>query len=179
MRGSLGNLYGGKRMEYNLLLNISHITHHASRFTFHVLRFTLLVVILGCTVGCGGKDEPLRQSETLIQSGMHPEAVNLLEKIIAADNRNPKARFLLGQAYEGLGSYDRAIHNYKTAINLYTARPEDKATARLALAKVYLKQGLRDSGYHELRAIVRSTSDNAVSYSRWRGLLPMRIRWNS
>ena len=142
-------------MEYDLTLNIS-------RFTFHVLRFTLLVVLLGCMVGCGGKDEPLRQSETLIQSGMHPEAINLLDKIIAADNRNPKARFLLGQAYEGLGSYGQAIHNYKTAINLYAARPEDKATVRLALAKVYLKQGIRDSGYRELRAIVQSTSDNAV-----------------
>ena len=142
-------------MEYDLTLNIS-------RFTFHVLRFTLLVVLLGCMVGCGGKDEPLRQSETLIQSGMHPEAINLLDKILAAENRNPKARFLLGQAYEGLGSYGQAIHNYKTAINLYAARPEDKATVRLALAKVYLKQGIRDSGYRELRAIVQSTSDNAV-----------------
>ena len=149
-------------MEYNLLLNISRITHHASRITFYVLRFTLLVVLLGCAIGCGGKDEPLRQSEVLIQSGLHPEAINLLEKIIAVDDRNPKARFLLGQAYEGLGSYDQAIHNYKTAINLYAAHPENKATARLALAKVYLKQGLRESGYYELRAIVQSTSDNAV-----------------
>ena len=68
----------------------------------------------------------------------------------------------MGQAYEGLGSYDQAIHNYKTAINLYVAHPEDKATVRLALAKVYLKQGLRESGYRELRAIVQSTSDSAV-----------------
>ena len=140
----------------------SRFTHHAPRITFHVSRFTLLVVLLGCAVGCSGKDEPLRQSETLIQSGMHPEAINLLEKIIAVDDRNPKARFLLGQAYEGLGSYDQAIRHYRTAINLYTANPEDKATVRLALAKVYLKQGFRDSGYRELRAIVQSTSDNAV-----------------
>ena len=63
-------------MEYNLTLNIS-------RFTFHVSRFTLLVVLLGSGIGCGGKDEPLRQSEALIESGMHPEAINLLEKILA------------------------------------------------------------------------------------------------
>ena len=101
MRGDSGYLYGGKRMEYDFTLNIS--------------RFTLLVVLLGCVVGCSGKDEPLRQSEALIQSGMHPEAINLLEKIIAVEDRNPKARFLLGQAYEGLGSYDQAIHNYKNS----------------------------------------------------------------
>ena len=159
-------------MEYDLILSISRITHHnlsrfigahyVSRITHYALRFTLLVVLLSCAIGCSGKDEPLRQSEALIQSGMHPEAINLLEKIIAVDDRNPKARFLLGQAYEGLGSYDQAIRHYRTAINLYTANPEDKATVRLTLAKVYLKQGLRESGYQELRAIVQSTSDSTV-----------------
>lgn len=138
--------------------NISNISH----FTLHVSWVTLTVMLLGCAIGCSGKDDPLRHSETLIRSGMHPEAINLLEKIIALDERNPKARFLLGQAYEGLGSFDEAIRHYRTAINLYTANPEGKATVRLALAKVYLKQGLRERGYNELRAIVRSTSDNAV-----------------
>ena len=138
-----------------MTINISRITHHVSWVT-------LMVVVLGGGIGCSGKDDPLRQSEGLIRSGMHPEAINLLEKIIAVDARNPKARFLMGQAYEGLGSYDEAVRHYRTAINLYTANPEDKATARLALAKVYLKQGLRESGYNELRAIVQSTSDSAV-----------------
>ena len=68
---------------YNLISNIS-------RFTFHVSRFTLLVVLLGGVIGCSGKDEPLRQSEALIESGMHPEAINLLEKIIAARRSEPE-----------------------------------------------------------------------------------------
>ena len=130
--------------------------------TLNVLRFTLLIVTLGLAIGCSGKDDSLRQSEMLIRSGMHPEAINLLEKIVAVDDRNPKARFLLGQAYQGLGSYDQAIHNYRTAINLYTAHPEDRSTVRLALATLYLKQGLRERGYNELRTVVRSTSDSAV-----------------
>ena len=33
MRGDSGYLYGGKRMEYDLTLNISRFTFHASRFT--------------------------------------------------------------------------------------------------------------------------------------------------
>ena len=142
--------------------NILRFTYHVSRITFHVSWVILTVTVLGCITGCSGKDEPLRQSEALIRSGMHPEAINLLEKILAMDDRNPKARFLMGQAYEGLGSYDEAIRHYRTSINLYTANPEDKATVRLALAKVYLKQGLREPGYNALRAIVRSTSDAAV-----------------
>ena len=147
MRGDSGYLYGEKGWN---MISRKHITFHAA----------------SCAARLRGwvqrQGRTLRQSEALIQSGMHPEAINLLEKIIAVEDRNPKARFLLGQAYEGLGSYDQAIHNYKTAINLYVAHPEDKATVRLALAKVYLKQGIRDSGYRELRSIVQSTSDNAV-----------------
>ena len=152
-----------RRQEGNLFMgSLVHLFRSTLRITHYALRFTLLVVLLGCVVGCSGKDEPLRQSEALIRSGMHPEAINLLEKIIAVDDRNPKARFLLGQAYEGLGSYDQAIRHYRTAINLYAAHPEDRDAVRLTLAKVYLKQGLRDSGYRELRAIVRSTSDSMV-----------------
>ena len=150
-------------MEYRYnTSNILRITHHVSRITFHVSWVTLIVIALGCITGCSGKDDPLRQSEALIRSGMHPEAINLLEKIITVDDRNPKARFLMGQAYEGLGSYDEAIRHYRTAINLYAAHPENRATVRFALAKVYLKQGLRGPGYNELRAIVQSTSDAAV-----------------
>ncbi len=142
-------------MEYDLTLNISRFTHHVSRFA-------LLIALLGGVIGCSGKDESLQQSEALIRSGMHPEAINLLDKILAVDDRNPKARFLLGQAYEGLGSYDEAVRHYRTAINLYPAHPEDRAMVRLMLAKVYLKQGVRESGYRELRAIVQSTSDSAI-----------------
>ncbi len=142
-------------MEYDLTLNISRFTHHVSQFA-------LLIALLGGVIGCSGKDESLQQSEALIRSGMHPEAINLLDKILAVDDRNPKARFLLGQAYEGLGSYDEAVRHYRTAINLYPAHPEDRAMVRLRLAKVYLKQGVRESGYRELRAIVQSTSDSAI-----------------
>ena len=138
--------------------NVLRKQEYALRITFYVSCF----VLIGCLIGCSGKDDPLRQSEVLIRSGMHPEAINLLEKILAVDDRNPKARFLLGQAYEGLGSYDEAIRHYRTAINLYTANPEDKATVRLALAKMYLKQGRREPGYNALRAVVRSTSDTAI-----------------
>ena len=138
--------------------NILRKPKYALRITFYVSCF----VLLGCLIACSGKDDPLRQSEVLIRSGMHPEAINLLEKILAVDDRNPKARFLLGQAYEGLGSYDEAIRHYRTAINLYTANPEDKATVRLTLAKMYLKQGRREPGYNALRAVVRSTSDTAI-----------------
>ena len=99
-------------------------------------------------------------------------------EILAADNRNARARFLLGQAYEGLGSYDEAIRNYNSAIYLYFAYPEDRATVQLALAKLYLNRGCGDE---DTMSCVRLCDLRQITpfYSRWRALLPMRIRWSS
>ena len=82
--------------------------------------------------------------------------------MIAAEDRNPKARVLMAQAHEALENYDRAIPQFKAAIRLYVAQPEDRAMARLQLAKIYLRLGVRKEGVNQLRAIVHSTSDSAM-----------------
>ena len=68
----------------------------------------------------------------------------------------------MGQAHEALENYDRAIPHFKAAIRLYIAQPEDRALARLQLAKIYLRLGVRKEGVNQLHAIVHSTSDNAM-----------------
>ena len=68
----------------------------------------------------------------------------------------------MGQAHEALENYDRAIPQFKAAIRLYVAHPEDRAMVRLQLAKIYLRLGVREEGVNQLRAIVHSTSDNAM-----------------
>lgn len=113
-------------------------------------------------IGCDGTDESLRQSEELIRSNRYDEAIALLAQVITADERNPKARLLMAQAHEALENYDRAIPQFKAAIRLYVAQPEERAMARLQLAKIYLRLGVRREGINQLRAIVHSISDNAV-----------------
>ena len=68
----------------------------------------------------------------------------------------------MAQAHEALENYDRAISQFKAAIRLYVAQPEDRAMARLQLAKIYLRLGVRKEGVNQLRAIVHSTSDSAM-----------------
>ena len=68
----------------------------------------------------------------------------------------------MAQAHEALENYDRAIPQFKAAIRLYVAQPEDRAMARLQLARIYLRLGVRKEGVNQLRAIVHSTSDNAM-----------------
>ena len=113
-------------------------------------------------IGCDGTDESLRQSEELIRSNRYDEAIALLAQVITADERNPKARLLMAQAHEALENYDRAIPQFKAAIRLYIAQPEEREMVRLQLAKIYLRLGVRKEGINQLRAIVHSTSDNAV-----------------
>ncbi len=134
--------------------------YYASRLTFRALCRTFLPLLF--LIGCDGTDESLQQSEELIRSGRYDEATTLLAQVIAADDRNPKARILMGQAHEALENYDRAIPQFKAAIRLYVAHPEDRAMVRLQLAKIYLRLGVREEGVNQLRAIVHSTSDNAM-----------------
>ena len=68
----------------------------------------------------------------------------------------------MAQAHEALENYDRAIPQFKAAIRLYVAQPEDRAMVRLQLAKIYLRLGVRKEGVNQLRAIVHSTSDSAM-----------------
>ena len=149
---------GGRRKEEKQ--TISRFTHYASRITFRALCRAFLPLLF--LIGCDGTDESLQQSEELIRSGRYDEAITLLAQVIAADDRNPKARILMGQAHEALENYDRAIPQFKAAIRLYVAHPEDRAMVRLQLAKIYLRLGVREEGVNQLRAIVHSTSDNAM-----------------
>ena len=90
------------------------------------------------------------------------EAVNLLEKIVETDDRNAKARVLLGQAYDRLGRFQDAIFQLKKAKHLYIDQPEAEAEARLKLATIYMKLGNRQDAHNELRAIVSITSNEAM-----------------
>ena len=131
-----------------------------SRFREITAFFFLTPIVL--VLGCQMQDDALQQSEELLQSNMAPEAANLLEKIVAVDEQNAKARVLLGQAYDELGQFQDAISELKKASHLYRAQPEARVLARLKLATIYMKLGKREEGYSELRAIVRSTSDGAI-----------------
>ena len=122
--------------------------------------FLLTHIILA--LGCQMQDDSLRQSEELLQSNMAPEAANLLEIVVEADEQNAKARVLLGQAYDELGRFQDTIFQLKKASHLYSAQPEARVLVRLKLATVHMKLGNREEGYRELRAIVRSTSDGAI-----------------
>lgn len=150
------NLQQKLRFTYYALGTTPYVSHIRS----NTLQIALMFVVFA--IGCAGEDKSLQHIEEHIRSGKYQEAIELLEVTLDGDRRNPRVHDLLGTAHEGLGRYDEAIAHWKIAVNLYSAQPELRVQARLRLAKTYLKLGDRRSEFNELRAIVKSTSDNLI-----------------
>ena len=150
-------------------------THHDCRFKFifYVARIAwqscqeitsfLFLILVSSALSCQNPQKSsLEQCEELIRSDMVSEAVNLLEKIVEADEESAKARILLGQAYDKLGRFQDAIIQLEKAKRLYIDQPEADAAVRLRLATLYMKLGNRQDAHNELRAIVKITSNEAM-----------------
>lgn len=119
----------------------------------------LTIFVLSCQdMGNRG----LGKAEKLLQTGRQQEAAAQLEAFIAAEPEHPKARMLLGEAYDELGRYNDALEQFRVASQLYVAQPAERVEARLRLARTYLKFGDRDSAFQVLRLILHGTSDAAV-----------------
>ena len=125
-----------------------------------VLRFLLCSTLLIALVsGCQDNKAILKESEKYLEAGTPQAAVDGLEAFIETAPDEPKARFLLGQAYNALGRYNDAVEQLRKASQLYAAQPEERTAARLELARTYLRFGDRTSAFRVLRLVQRSTSD--------------------
>ena len=118
---------------------------------------SMLLVALG--FGCQDNQALLKESEKHLEAGTPQAAVDGLEAFIETAPEEPKARLLLGKAYNALGRYTDAVEQLRKASQLYAAHPEERIAARLELARTYLRFGDRTSAFRVLRLVQRSTSD--------------------
>lgn len=65
----------------------------------------------------------INDSKTLITSGRFAEAIELLNRYIAANPQSAEGFFLRGICYEKRGNYEQAVFDYRTAIRI---SPDDK-----------------------------------------------------
>ena len=125
-----------------------------------VLRFVLCSTLLAAlVVGCQDSKAIFKESEKHLDAGTPQAAVDGLEAFIKTEPEEPKARLLLGKAYNELGRHNDAVEQLRKASQLYAAQPEERTTARLELAGTYLRFGDRTSAFRVLRLVQRSTSD--------------------
>ncbi len=117
-------------------------------------------LFLAILVGC--QNNTLDKIEVLIYSGMPREAVEKLEAFIQTDPKNPRARMLLGKAYNEVGRNNDAIEQFQKASQLYTGQPEKRIAARLELARTYLIFGDRNTAFRILNIVQKGTSDSKI-----------------
>ncbi len=135
-------------------------TRAHDRFGFYIIS-TMFITGM-CVMGCQNVNRHLEKSEKLLQAGMTHAAVDSLTVFIETEPEHPKARMLLGIAYDELGRYNDAIDQFRLASQFYAAQPAKRVEARLSLARTYLKFGDRDSAFRVLRVILHGTSDTDV-----------------
>lgn len=120
------------------------------------------ILLVALVIGCQNDTAVLKKSEELLNAGTPQDAVVELEAFIETAPEEPKARMLLGKAYNDLGRYNDAVVELRKASQLYAAQPEERITARLELARTYLRFGDRGSAFRVLRLVQRSTPDPDV-----------------
>ena len=122
-----------------------------------IVVYTLFLTIF--VFGCQDNRSALEEIEEQLAAGTPQIAAEGLEAFIETAPENPKARLLLGQAYNELGRYNDAVEQLRKASQLYAAQPEERTAARFELARTYLRFGDRTSAFRVLRLVQRSTSD--------------------
>ncbi len=122
-----------------------------------IVVYTLILAVL--VLGCQDNRAVLKAIEKQLAAGTPQAAAEGLETFIETAPEDPKARFLLGKAYNALGRYNDAVEQLRKASQLYAAQPEERTAARFELARTYLRFGDRTSAFRVLRLIQRSTSD--------------------
>lgn len=122
-----------------------------------IVVYTLILAVL--VLGCQDNRAVLKAIEKQLAAGTPQAAAEGLETFIETAPEDPKARFLLGKAYNALGRYNDAVEQLRKASQLYAAQPKERTAARFELARTYLRFGDRTSAFRVLRLIQRSTSD--------------------
>ncbi len=122
-----------------------------------IVVYIFLVAVF--VLGCQDNRSALKEIEKQLEAGTPQTAAEGLEVFIETAPEDPKARLLLGKAYNALGRYNDAVEQLRKASQLYAAQPEERTAARFELARTYLRFGDRTSAFRVLRLIQRSSSD--------------------
>ncbi|MYB02495.1 hypothetical protein F4X90_22875, partial [Candidatus Poribacteria bacterium] len=77
---------------------------------------TLLIALV---IGCQDNKAILNESEKHLDAGTPQAAVDGLETFIKTAPEEPKARLLLGKAYNELGRHNDAVEQLRKASQLY------------------------------------------------------------
>ena len=103
--------------------------------------------------------QSLREARDLVQSKRYDEAIAKLDALIAAQPREPQARFIKGVALSDQGKADEAIGQFRALVADFPELPEPRNN----LAVLYAKKGEYALARDELERAVQAAPDYAIA----------------
>jgi tetratricopeptide (TPR) repeat protein len=118
-------------------------------------------LLLGAVMGvsCAHADD-LQEANALLKAGRYPQALEHVDKVIAAKPQDPQARFLKGLILTEQGNTKEAIEVFQRLTKDYPDLPEPYNN----LAVIYAGQGEYEKARAALEKSIRTHSSYATAY---------------
>ncbi len=122
-----------------------------------VVRALLLGTVLGASAAHA---DDMQQANALLKSGRYPQALEHVDKVIAAKPQDPQARFLKGLILTEQGDTKDAIEVFQKLTQDYPDLPEPYNN----LAVIYAGKGHYEKARAALEKSIRTHSSYATAY---------------
>ena len=134
---------------------VSFVSHGST------LRRVVGTLFLGVLLGASAAHaDDMQQANTLLKAGQYPQALEHVNKAIAAKPRDPEARFLKGLILTEQGDTKDAIEVFQGLTQDYPDLPEPYNN----LAVIYAGQGQYEKARAALEKSIRTHSSYATAY---------------
>jgi tetratricopeptide (TPR) repeat protein len=113
-----------------------------------------------CLLAFAARADDLQDASKLLKSGQHQQALERVNKVLAAKPRDPQARFLKGLIFTDQGNTKDAIEIFTKLTQDYPELPEPYNN----LAVIYAAQGQYDKARVALEQSIRTHPSYATAY---------------
>jgi len=117
-------------------------------------------VLIALALATGARADDVQEAAKLLKSGQHKQALDLVNKVLAAKPRDAQARFLKGLIYTEQGKSKEAIEIFTKLTQDYPDLPEPYNN----LAVIYASQGQYDKARASLEQSIRTHPSYATAY---------------
>src|SRR5258708_5947269 len=124
------------------------------------MRAALLALTAGLLTALPARADDLQDAAKLLKSGQHQQALERVNKILAAKPRDPQARFLKGIIFTEQGNSREAIDIFSKLTQDYPELPEPYNN----LAVIYASQGQYEKARTALEQSIRTHPSYATAY---------------
>src|SRR5258706_6367945 len=124
------------------------------------MRAALLALAAGLLTGLPAAADDLQDATKLLKAGQHQQALERVNKVLAAKPRDPQARFLKGLIFTEQGNAKEAIEIFTKLSQDFPELPEPYNN----LAVIYASQGQYEKARGALEQSIRTHPSYATAY---------------